>query len=142
MSCGLLWVRMYKDPVVLVLVVVMLTYCHVPVPVNVLIVLCICILIVAPVGAYTHAPNVYVVVGSIVVCIFIPCGTPAPLVSIFRLLVPVCACSVDDVSVTVLYGMNPSVFWSVSVPVCWLGVSSSGFSLLVPSVNSLRLDAL
>ena len=47
---------------------------------------------------------------------------------------PVCACSVDDEIVVVLV-RNPLVFWRVSVPVCWLGVRSSGLQIICVGVG-------
>ena len=49
-----------------------------------------------------------------------------PFVVVFRLLVPVCACSVDELIMVLVPALtNPVVVPSVSVPVCWLGVRSS-----------------
>ena len=102
------------------------TNCQAPVPVNVCIVLPIWILIWAFRGVYTHALNVYVVdFATVIAVVTIPSTAPMPAHMDFRLLVPLCACSFDEDMIVFDRAMNPAVLFSVSVPVCWLGVSDS-----------------
>ena len=59
--------------------------------------------------------------GALVV--YVPSDVLSPFVVIFRLLVPVCACSVLlFIVVFAPFFRNPVVVPRVSVPVCWLGV--------------------
>ena len=57
---------------------------------------------------------------------YVPSSVVVPFVTIFKLLVPLWACSVDEVIMVLVPALtNPVVVPRVSVPVCWLGVSSS-----------------
>ena len=76
----------------------------------------------------------------LVLSVNIPCMVVAPFVVTFRDLVPVCACSVLLLIISLpLFLVNPVVFSRVSVPVCWLGVRSSGWLCMVSVSVAMRL---